>query len=112
MPLVMNLSGLLPLLHSHPAYKRLAAALAHARQTPDDPAVVADDLLDAAKPYVLAALAADPALGPPAGRILILTSRPERARQIADALRLYAAAPDRVLRFPAPDLLPYEQIAA
>jgi transcription-repair coupling factor (superfamily II helicase) len=109
----MNLSGLLPLLHNHPAYRRLVDAAARALANPDHPAIVAaEDLLDAAKPYLLAALAADSALGPPAGRIFVLTSRPERARQIADALRLYAADPAAVAPFPAPDLLPYEQIAA
>jgi transcription-repair coupling factor (superfamily II helicase) len=108
----MNLSGLLPLLHAHPAYSRLAGAVAHARDTAPGPEIAAGDLLDSAKPYLLAALAADPALGPAPGRILVITGRPERARQITAALELYAAGPGAARRFPAPDLLPYERIAA
>jgi transcription-repair coupling factor (superfamily II helicase) len=108
----MNIPGLLPLLHAHPAYSRLAEALARALRTEGPAVVVADDLLDAAKPYLLAALASDPSLAPTSGRLLVITSRPERARQITDALQIYAAQPAAVHRFPAPDLLPYERIAA
>ncbi|HMA34909.1 MAG TPA: transcription-repair coupling factor, partial [Chloroflexia bacterium] len=106
----MHLFGLLPLLHAHPAYSHLAGAIARA-QAGSALVVTADTLLDTAKPYLLAALAADPQIASPAGRILVLTSRPERARAITAALTLYAA-PGSVWRFPAPDLLPYERIAA
>lgn len=72
--------------------------------------VAADHPLDAADPYLLSALAADPRLGEATGRILVLVGRPERARQITAALELYAA-PGTVRRFPAPDVLPYERMA-
>ncbi|HUS17590.1 MAG TPA: hypothetical protein VM536_21555, partial [Chloroflexia bacterium] len=108
----MNLSGLLPLVQTHPAYGRLAGAVARALQGPTPTLVAADDLLDAAKPYLLAALAADPVLGEPARRLLVITGRPERARQLTAALELYASPATAVRRFPAPDLLPYERIAA
>ncbi len=105
----MNLSGLLPLLHAHPAYARLAGAAARALAA-GRAGVAAVDPTDTVKPYLIAALAADPTAGPASGRILVITGRPERARALTAALELYAAGP--VLRFPAPDLLPYERIAA
>src|SRR5690348_2975799 len=104
----MNISGLLPLLQAHPEYRRVRQALTDALG-PGPQVVQADDVLDAAKPYLLAALGADPEL--PVRRILVLTARPERATELAAALDLYAREGATVLRFPAPDLLPYERIA-
>src|SRR5689334_18837975 len=106
----MSIAGLLPLAQAHPAYRRVRRAVSEVLDAPEGPGVVlAGDVLDAAKPYLLAALAADPELG--ARRILIVSARPERAREVAAALDLYAADPEGVLLFPTPDLLPYERIA-
>ena len=92
----MNIAGLIPLLQAHPQYRRIRDALARAvAEAGSDPKskiqnLKSDDLLDAAKPLLLAALAADPEI--PARRILIITARPERARELAAALDLYAPA--------------------
>jgi transcription-repair coupling factor (superfamily II helicase) len=107
----LNLSGLLFLLNEIPAYRSLVdtlqkpeanghsdGLLSHLRTAPLN-------LIAPARPYIIAALQQD--LGQP---ILVVTSQPERARQIYDELRIWSATPEGVLRFPEPDALPYERV--
>jgi len=94
----MNLSGLVPLLSTNSAYKNLFDELrAHHR------AERSLLLLRAARPYLLAALAAD--LKQP---LVIVTGRVETAGALVDSLRAYTGDPARVLRFPEPPVLLYE----
>lgn len=66
--------------------------------------------LEAARPYLLAALHAD--VTSPAGRpMIVVTPRPDRARQLYEGLLAYSPQGTPLFLFPAPDLLPYERIA-
>ncbi|MFH1652220.1 MAG: transcription-repair coupling factor [Chloroflexota bacterium] len=96
----MDLTTLLSLLAERPAYRRLILALGQAEWA--DRATVPE----AARPYLLAALARD--LGHP---VLVLTARPENARTLQEQLRNWCPAA-RVLFFPEPEVLPYERITA
>ena len=69
------------------------------------------DVPDAARPYVVAALAA----AAPGRPMLVVTARPEDAQRHAEELELFlgeggGAAPS-VLLYPAPELLPFERQA-
>ena len=77
----MNLSGLLPLIEGMPGYQRLINEL-QAAQGEKKVAV-----LDAAKPYLLACLYHR--LGSP---MLVITARPERARQLYDDITVWCAS--------------------
>jgi transcription-repair coupling factor (superfamily II helicase) len=95
----LNLAGLLPLISQIPGYARLLADLRAGRAT-------TLTLLEAARPFVFAALQRD--LGHP---VLIVTDEPERARQLQAQIRLWSVQPGGVLLFPEPDALPYERVA-
>jgi len=97
----MNLSGLLPLIEGMPGYQRLIKDL-QAAQGEKKVAV-----LDAAKPYLLACLYHH--LGSP---MLVITARPERARQLYDDITVWCSCDARVHLFPEPDALPYERISS
>ena len=97
----MNLSGLLPLIESLPGYQRFIGDLQAARG--EIKAVV----LDAAKPYLLACLYRQ--LGLPA---LVITAKPERARQLYDEIPAWCGSSDSIHLFPEPDALPYERISS
>jgi transcription-repair coupling factor (superfamily II helicase) len=97
----MNLSGLLPLIEGMPGYQRLINEL-QAAQGEKKVAV-----LDAAKPYLLACLYHR--LGSP---MLVITARPERARQLYDDITVWCASDAIVHLFPEPDALPYERISS
>jgi transcription-repair coupling factor (superfamily II helicase) len=97
----MNLSGLLPLIEGMPGYQRLINEL-QAAQGEKKVAV-----LDAAKPYLLACLYLR--LGLPA---LVITSKPERARQLYDEIPVWCGSNDSICLFPEPDALPYERISS
>src|SRR5947209_19109361 len=96
----MGLPDLLPLLRDRPWFATLLRAL----EGGDAPAVPLPCLTVAARPYVEAAVAAY--LGRP---VLIVTSRPDRATEVAEAVRAYLP-PDAVALFhwQTPDALPYE----
>ncbi len=97
----MNLSGLLPLIDGTPGYRRLINELQAAKGEKK----VA--VLDAAKPYLLACLYRQ--LGLPA---LVITSKPERARQLYDEIPVWCGSNDSICLFPEPDALPYERISS
>ncbi|MEO5952835.1 MAG: hypothetical protein ABIQ44_10250, partial [Chloroflexia bacterium] len=66
--------------------------------------------MDAARPFVISALHADvmSAQGRP---VIIVSARPDRARQLYEGLLAYSPPGTPLFIFPAPDLLPYERIA-
>ncbi len=97
----MNLSGLLPLIESTPGYHRLINDL---RAAKGDKKVA---VLDAAKPCLLACLYRQ--LGLPT---LVITSKPERARQLYDEIPVWCGSNDSICLFPEPDALPYERISS
>ncbi|MEA1958112.1 MAG: transcription-repair coupling factor [Chloroflexota bacterium] len=91
----MNLKQLLPLIEGTAEYRGLAQALGRGGGR----SVV---VMDAAKPYALAALHRQ--LKMP---MLIVAAKPERARWLQDQLRCWGA---EAALFPEPDSLPYEQM--
>jgi transcription-repair coupling factor (superfamily II helicase) len=97
----MNLSGLLALANRIPAYRQLLEALSS--DDGDRPAPL--QLLNSARPYLLAALHAD--LDRP---LVAVVARIDQARQVFQQLGGWSATPGRVLLFPEPDALPYERI--
>lgn len=96
----MNLSGLLPLLDKAPEFRALLARLdAGPRVT--EPL----EVLDAARPYVLAGLQARRA-----EPIVVVTARTERAKQLWMDLSSWSAQPERIFFFAEPDPLLYERM--
>ncbi len=102
----MNLSGLLDLLTQNPVIRDLVDAL--------DSRTVAErfgvrdgqglGVIAAARPFLVAALYQR--LGRP---MVLLTSRPERASQWAEQLRVWTDGED-IHTFPEPDALPFERV--
>ncbi len=62
-------------------------------------------VLEAAKPYVIAALYRDLRLP-----VLVVTSQPENARKLYDQLSVWCNSPVKLL--PEPDALPYQRVAS
>ena len=93
----MNLNVLLPLAGEVPGYGGLARSLVECGERE---AVAAG----AARPFLLAALHRE--LDAP---LVVITPRPEGARQLHDQLTAWGASP---LLFPEPDSLPYEGLAS
>ena len=93
----LNLKQLLPLVEGTAEYRRLAQAL----ERGGEHSVV---VIDAAKPYTLAALHGR--LGAP---MLVVAAKPERARWLHDQLKCWGVAS---MLFPEPDSLPYEHMAS
>jgi transcription-repair coupling factor (superfamily II helicase) len=91
----LNLDCLLRLIDELPGYRQLVENLRHGGE---QTAVV----LDAAKPYVVAALHAE--LNVP---VLVITPRPEGAKQLHEQLQAWGSSP---YQFPEPDSLPYEDL--
>jgi transcription-repair coupling factor (superfamily II helicase) len=92
----MNLSCLLPLLQELPVYRQLVGELATAQ---GEHKVI---ILDAAKPYLVAALYQE--LNLP---FLVLTSQPETARKLHEQLRAWCTPAAELHRLPELDFLPY-----
>jgi hypothetical protein len=90
----MNLSCLLSLLEGLPAYTQLTEELRLARG--EHRAAV----LDAAKPYLIAALYEK--LGLP---IMVVTAQPETARKIHEQLRVWCSPSTELRRLPELDFL-------
>ncbi|MCL4534625.1 MAG: transcription-repair coupling factor [Bacteroidetes bacterium] len=100
----MRLDGLIPLLELMPAWQRLKqwASEIHG---PDGERRLALSVPEAAKPYLLAALARG--LDSP---LLVVTAQPQDAQRLADQLAVWSGVPERVWLFPPPDALPYERL--
>lgn len=96
----MNLSGLLPLLDATPEFQALLARLDVAPRATEPV-----EVLDAARPYVLAALQVKRP-----GPIVVITARTERARQLWTDLGAWSSHPERVFFFGEPDPLHYERM--
>jgi transcription-repair coupling factor (superfamily II helicase) len=94
----MNVSGLWPSFESLEAYRHLRDELADG--TPPPPLGV----LRAVRPALLAALAHD--LERP---VLVVAGSVERAKELAQSLRDWSPAPERILQFPEPLTLFYER---
>ncbi|HTY81454.1 MAG TPA: transcription-repair coupling factor, partial [Dehalococcoidales bacterium] len=95
----MDLSKLLPVAREMPAYTRLLEAL----KGKQNRALVA---LDAARPFVIAALYRD--LKIPA---LLVTAQPENAKKLYEQL-LNWCLDENIRLFPEPDVLPYERLVS
>jgi transcription-repair coupling factor (superfamily II helicase) len=93
----MNLSILLTLIQEMPAYRQLVGELSIAKGEHKT------TILDAAKPYLIAALYEE--LNLP---LMVVTSQPESARKIHEQLRAWCSPPAELQRFPELDFLPYD----
>ncbi len=96
----MNLTQLLHLIEQMPAYHQLVDEL---KQQNGNPRVV---VLDAAKPYLIAALYQNLKLP-----MLVVTAQPENSKKLHEQLLTWCNA-DQVKLFPEPDALPYQRIAS
>jgi transcription-repair coupling factor (superfamily II helicase) len=94
-----DLSRLLNLVEQLPVYRQLLEGL---KQRNDSTVVV----LDAAKPYLLAALYQNLQLP-----MLVVTARPESCKKLHEQLLSWCHS-GQVKLFPEPDTLPYERIAS
>jgi transcription-repair coupling factor (superfamily II helicase) len=104
----VNLTGLLSLLEGDPRYHQLVDALRDAVHEPAQNGqlpVLSIGLLEAARPYVIAALQR---IWP--GPIVLVAARPENGRQAADQIRAWSAEAERVLYYQAPDAIFYERM--
>src|SRR5919201_5548441 len=95
----MNLSGLLDDLRRTNAYQALLAHVRYGERQRTDL-----NLLNAARPYLLAALRKDATR-----HMLVVTPKPEHALQLYRQLSAWSDSPERVLYFAEPDSLPYER---
>ena len=98
----MNLSGLLPLLQRQPTFRDFLDRAA-ARAAPDT--VIYAGLTSAARAFFVAAL--HQAAGRP---VLLVAPRADRARALAEQLRVYLGGGAAVRVFAEPDPLPYERV--
>jgi len=96
----LNLSQLLHLIEQMPAYRQLVDELKQQNGTAK--AVV----LEAAKPYLIAALYQSLQLP-----MVVVTARPEKCRKLYEQLSTWNDS-RQVKLFPEPDALPYERIAS
>jgi transcription-repair coupling factor (superfamily II helicase) len=93
----MNLSILLSLLQEMPAYRQLVGELSTAKG--EHKATV----LDAAKPYLIAALYEEFNLP-----LMVVTGQPENARKLHEQLRAWCSPSAELHRLPELDFLPYD----
>jgi transcription-repair coupling factor (superfamily II helicase) len=110
----MRLSGLVPLLDQLPEFHQLVEAARAAVPGPPDSgpetsgvgrAAAGAVLREAAKPYVIAGLQ-QRAQRP----VVVVAADSGRAQEWYQDLLTWAAAPERILHFPAYDALPFEQL--
>ncbi|MCD6519058.1 MAG: transcription-repair coupling factor [Anaerolineae bacterium] len=99
----MNLEGLLALIKKDICYQEF---LQRAQQRGKEQALPSFslDLLEAARPYLLAALQEDWS-----GPILVVAGRPENARALWDQVRSWSSDPEDVLYFQAPEIIFYDR---
>jgi transcription-repair coupling factor (superfamily II helicase) len=93
----INLSCLLSLLKEVPAYRQLVGGLSTVKG--EHEAII----LDAAKPYLIAALYEE--LNLP---FMVVTGQPETARKLHDQLRVWCSPSAELYRLPELDFLPYD----
>ncbi len=93
----MNLSCLLSLLKEMPAYRQLVGELSTAKG--EHKAII----LDAAKPYLIAALYEELDLP-----LMVVTGQPETARKLHEQLRAWCSPSAELHRLPELDFLPYD----
>jgi len=93
----MNLSCLLSLLQEMPAYGQLVGELSAVKGEHKA------SLLDAAKPYLIAALYEELDLP-----IMVVTGQPESARKLHEQLRAWCSPSAELHRLPELDFLPYD----
>jgi transcription-repair coupling factor (superfamily II helicase) len=102
----VNLAGLLPLLQSAPAYRRMVDSMEE--EAPEATAGIRSievlGVIQPARPYLVAALYQQ--LRRP---LILLTARAERVGYWVDQLRVWTGS-DAILPFPEPDPLPYERV--
>ena len=96
----MKLVKLLHLIRGMPVYRQLLLSLKQSD------GMVEASLLDAAKPYFLAALFHE--LRRP---ILVVTAQPENSRKLEEQISSWLS-PQQVWRFPEPDALPYQSVVS
>ncbi|MFC1932248.1 transcription-repair coupling factor [Chloroflexota bacterium] len=96
----LNLTQLLHLIEEMPAYRQLVGELEHKNGS----ARVA--VLDAAKPYLIAALYHRLQIP-----ILVVTAQPESSKKLYEQLLVWCGN-SQVKLFPEPDTLPYERIVS
>src|SRR3972149_5366484 len=94
-----DLSQLTNLIKTMPAYRHLLDEL----KGRGDKAVVT---LDAARPYLVAALYRDLRLP-----VLVVTAQPENAKKVHEQLLSWCPGGE-VMLFPEPDVLPYERLVS
>ncbi len=95
----MNFSGLLTLLKNTPPYQQLIQKLCQENKTQ----LV---LLDAAKPFLIAALHQEFCCP-----ILVLKAEPKESRKYYDELESWSPDSSHLYLFPEPDVLPYEELS-
>ena len=93
----MNLSCLLSLLKEVPAYRQLVGEFATAKG--EHKAII----LDAARPYLIAALYEELDLP-----FMVVTNQPETARKLHEQLRVWCSPSAELHRLPELDFLPYD----
>jgi len=98
---VVNLSCLLSLLKETRSYRQLAEQLATAR---GEQRVV---ILDAAKPYLIAALYEELDLP-----VMVITAHPEEAKKLYEQLQAWCMPSANLLQFPELDFSPYAHFAS
>ncbi len=96
----MNLTQLLHLIEQMPAYHQLVDEL---KRQNDNPRVA---MLDAAKPYLIAALYQNLKLP-----MLVVTAQPENSKKLHEQLLTWSDS-SQVKLLPEPDVLPYQRIAS
>ena len=96
----LNLTQLLPLIEEMPTYRQLVDQLKQQNGT------AKAAVLDAAKPYVIAALYQSLRLP-----MVVVTAQPEKCRRLYEQLLTWSNS-SQVKLLPEPDALPYERIAS
>jgi transcription-repair coupling factor (superfamily II helicase) len=97
----MNLSSLLSLVTEVPGYSRLLQQLS---RTEGESRLT---ILDAAKPYIIAALHNEFALP-----VMVITAQPEDRQRLYEELQVWCPPSALLHHFPEPDVLPYEYLAS
>jgi len=97
----MNLSSLFSLVTEVPGYSRLLQQLS---RTEGESRLT---ILDAAKPYIIAALHNEFALP-----VMVITAQPEDRQRLYEELEVWCPPSALLQHFPEPDVLPYEYLAS